>query len=56
MDIHGLSEQPLKIQWTSMDLPCIALLGMRKISKTGPLYQGISRRPLGIKIRDWYQN
>jgi hypothetical protein len=25
MDIHGLSENHKKSQWTSMDLPCIAL-------------------------------
>jgi hypothetical protein len=26
MDIHGLSENHKKSQWTSMDLPCIALI------------------------------
>jgi hypothetical protein len=28
---------------------------MKKKCQTGTLYQEISRRPLGIKIRDWYQ-
>jgi hypothetical protein len=29
MDIHGLSENHKKSQWTSMDLPCIALVSIR---------------------------
>ncbi len=30
--------------------------GNMKKCQTGPLYQEISRPPLGIKIRDWYRN
>jgi hypothetical protein len=33
---------------------CIA--GNTKNKQNFTLYQGISRQPLGIKIRDWYQN